>query len=106
MADDEGESFIERALRLNRTRRESRHADAARAGAAWLVECRDLWDSPDEDQGVYFVACKTEADVAALVEPLDDDNPNDRVLGIYRVRDPVIPQGPGLTRQQWLAGMR
>ena len=73
------------------------------------VRRKKQWDRFVVDRGVPWRLLhlnEMPADVAALVEPLDDDNPNDRVLGIYRVRDPVIPQGPGLTRQQWLAGMR
>ena len=106
MAEEHTESSLEHAVRLNRERRVTQHAKAAREGVVWLVECRDLWDSPDEDQGVYFVPCALEAEVTVLAERFDDENPNDRILGIYRVWEPVVPQGPGLTRAQWLAGLR
>ena len=81
MPEQERENSLKHALQINRERRALRHAEAVGAGATWLVECRDMWDSEDPDQGVYFVHCATEADVSELVERLDDDNPNDRILG-------------------------
>lgn len=106
MPEEDHENGLKHALQINRERRALRHAEAAGAGAAWLVECRDLWDAHDEDAGVYFVACATDDDVTGLVGRLDDDNPNDRILGIYRISEPITPQGPGLTRAQWLSGLR
>lgn len=101
MSDEPVEDFIQRAVRLNQERRGVRFDEAARAGAAYLVECRDLWDAHEADGGVYFVPCDTAA-VTALALEFADDNPNDRLLGIYVVAEPLLPQGPGLTRAQWL----
>ncbi|HRE30251.1 MAG TPA: hypothetical protein PK954_26655 [Anaerolineales bacterium] len=99
-------NWMLQALKLNRGRRAVNHAEAAQAGAAYLVECRDLWDAHDTDAGVYFVPCATEAEVTALVNQHNETDPNDRILGIYRVDAPIEPQGPGLTREAWLAGGR
>lgn len=100
------EATLQRAVAINRERRTVRHAEAAQAGAAYLVECRDLWDADDADAGVYFVPCVGAVEVTALALEFSDDNPNDRLLGIYRVPDPVAGQGAGLSRAAWLAGAR
>lgn len=80
-----------------------RFAEAERAGAAYLVECRDLWDAHEADGGVYFVPCDTAAAVTTIALEFTNDNPNDRLLGVYVIAKPLLPQGPGLTRAQWPA---
>ncbi|MBL8095623.1 MAG: hypothetical protein JNL73_15730 [Anaerolineales bacterium] len=100
------EPALQRAVEINRERRTVRHAEAAHVGAAYLVECRDLWDADDADAGVYFVPCVGVAEVTALALEFSDDNPNDRLLGVYRVSEPVAGQGAGLSRAAWLAGAR
>jgi len=87
------------AVRLNAKRREERYAEHRAAGKAWLIECRDLWDSEDEDAGVYFVGC---ADAAAVTRHINGLDPSsDRVLGIYDLSKPLAPQGPGITQEEW-----
>jgi len=108
-----GADWLDEALRRNNERRAVRYAEAAAAGAAYLVECRDLWDASDDDAGVYFVACHAETEVDALVaqDPLRDGDgvvrgPGDPVMGIYSVPHPLDAQGPGLTPAEWRAGER
>ena len=89
------------AVRLNAQRREERYAEHRAAGKAWMIECRDLWDSEDEDAGVYFVPCADAAAVTRYIKGLDPAT--DRVLGIYDLSKPLTPQGPGITEDVWRA---
>lgn len=101
------ESFdMLRAVQLNRVRREQRFAEAQQGNNTWLVECRDLGDAFDKDAGVYFVPCPDEAAVDELVARCSDDNPYDRLLGIFHLGRPLDAQAGGITRAQWLAGQR
>jgi hypothetical protein len=104
MPDDDDARFDPiAAIHENRQRLEKRFATAASGGQKWLVECRDLGDAFDADAGVYFVECPDDAAVDQLVAQCTDDNPYDRLLGIYDLRQPLDPQGPGLTRASWMA---
>jgi hypothetical protein len=94
------------AVKLNRERLERSFGRAAARGQRWLLECRDLGDAFDSDAGVYFVECADDAAVAQVVARCTDANPYDRLLGIYDLRKPLDPQGPGLTRAEWLSGKR
>jgi hypothetical protein len=95
-----------RAVQVNSSRLAQRFAEARQGNSAWLVECRDLGDAFDEDAGVYFVPCPDEAAVAELVAKCSDDNPYDKLLGIFNLHKPLDAQGGGVTRTQWLAGQR
>ena len=59
---------------LDRTNayRRQRFEEAAADGCRWLVECTDDFvfgiPSYDDDDGVFFVDCKTDADVNALID--------------------------------------
>jgi hypothetical protein len=101
MTDSAESNPLWRAVQLNARRRERRYAEHRAAGKAWMIECRDMWDAEDDDAGVYFVGC---ADAAAVTRYLNDLDPSsDRVLGIYDLSKPLVPQGPGLTREEWKA---
>jgi hypothetical protein len=90
-----------RATRLNAARRAASFARFRDAGAAWMVECRDLWDSEDDDAGVYFEEFADGYKMNEFIEGLDPSS--DRILGIYDLSKPLDPQGPGLTLEEWLA---
>jgi hypothetical protein len=88
-----------RAVQINARRRAERCGEFRAAGAAWMLECRDLWDSEDEDAGVYFVSCVDDRAVERRLGELDPAS--DRLLGIYDLSKPLEPQGPGLTAAEW-----
>jgi hypothetical protein len=97
-----GPSDVLAVVRRNRERLEQRFAAAVASGRRWLVECRDLFDAFDSDGGVYFVGCSDDAAVDALVARCTDDNPCDRLLGVFDLHRPLAEQGGGLTRSAWL----
>ena len=97
-------SWIEDALRLNDQRRKVRYAELRAEGARWMLECRDLWDAEDDDGGVYFSGCANGVEVNAAIAGMDPSS--DRLMGVYDLTRPLDEQGPGLTVQQWLAGVR
>lgn len=90
-----------RAIRINAERRGERYAEFRQAGAAWMAECRDLWDSEDDDAGVYFVEFADGYALRTFIAGLEAAS--DRILGIYDLAKPLDPQGPGLTMEEWLA---
>ncbi|MBA4189093.1 MAG: hypothetical protein C0467_13930 [Planctomycetaceae bacterium] len=90
------------AIKRNRERLEQRFASAVASGHRWLVECRDLGDAFDPDAGVYFVECADDAAVDQVAARCTDDNPYDRLLGIFDLRRPLCEQAGGLTRTAWL----
>jgi hypothetical protein len=94
------------AVRRNRERLEQRFASARERGQRWLAECRDLGDAFDEAAGVYFVECPDDAALERVVVRCAEDNPYDRLLGIFDLSRPLEAQGGGLTRAQWLSGKR
>ncbi len=104
MPEPEAQGWLSHAIEINAARRVKRFADGRAQGAAWMIECRDMWDAMDEDAGVYFVFCDDESAVDRIVAQMTDDNPNNRVLGIYDLARSLEAQGPGLTRSEWLAG--
>lgn len=89
------------AIQINAKRRVKRFDEFKAAGASWMIECRDLWDSEDEDAGVYFVDCATKHDVNAFIKRMDPSS--DRILGIYDLSKPLANQVLGLTLEQWMA---
>jgi hypothetical protein len=95
MAESSGIDWMSKALAYNSERRKVRFMEAQQTGAAWLVECRDLYDSSDADAGVYFEACYTESDVDKMVARMDGMTP-ERILGIYSLARAVELLGPGL----------
>ncbi|MBN1270238.1 MAG: hypothetical protein JXB04_11675 [Kiritimatiellae bacterium] len=101
MTDVDGSSPMFRAVVLNARRRAEYYAKFRAAGAAWLLECRDLWDSEDDDAGVYFTDCSSERGVDTCIRELDPLT--DRVLGIYDLSKPLDEQGVGLTLEEWQA---
>ena len=94
------------AVKLNRKRLEKQFHDADRKKHQWLIECRDLGDAYEEDAGVYFVVCETEETVNQMITDMTDDNIYERVLGIFDLRRPLEEQGVGLTRAEWITGVR
>lgn len=94
------------AAKLNRERLEKRFNSADRRSHQWLVECRDLGDAFDKDAGVYFVACENESTVNQLIANKTDDNMYDRVLSIFDLRNPLSAQGVGVTRAEWISGLK
>lgn len=101
MAKKKSTSPLVRAIRLNAKRRVEKYAEFKKAGAKWMMECRDLWDSEDEDAGVYFVDCASENVVRRRAREMDPMS--DRILGIYDLSKPLAKQGPGLTLEEWKA---
>ena len=91
------------ALHKNEERRQVRFAEGRQKGMRWMLECRDMWDASDEDGGVYFSFCATEAEVSAAAHKMTDENTGDRLLGIYDLSKPLLPQGAGINRADWLA---
>jgi hypothetical protein len=89
------------AIELNSKRCSERFGEFKAAGAMWMIECRDLWDSEDEDAGVYFVECKNGYEVNDFIKKMDALS--DRILGIYDLSRPLNDQGPGLTLDEWKA---
>ncbi|HEV2147760.1 MAG TPA: hypothetical protein VGR37_10190 [Longimicrobiaceae bacterium] len=87
-----------------------RRAEAFRRGvalrAAYMLEYRDLGDPEAEDGGVCFAFLRSEADVDAAVEELGEDNPYERLLGVFDLRRPLAEQGAGLTGDEWLERQR
>lgn len=102
--DDDPPFDMYESVRRNRERLERRFEMARAKGLRWLVECRDLGDAFDEAAGVYFVDCPDDAAVEQIVIRCTDDNPYDRVLGIFDLHRPLPEQGGGLNRASWLAG--
>jgi hypothetical protein len=92
------------SIKHNRLRLEQRFASAAKSGRRWLIECRDLGDASDADAGVYFVECDDDAAVDRVIARCTDDNPYERLLGIYDLRKPLGEQGGGVARAAWIAG--
>jgi hypothetical protein len=92
------DNLMFQAVRTNSLRLEKRFSKAAEEGFVWLLEMQDLWDFHDDDAGVYFVPCKTEAEVRA-----NFGKSHDRVLGIYDIRLPLEGQGVGLMPGEWRA---
>jgi len=87
------------AIELNSQRLVTRFAECKNSGAMWLLECRDLWDSEDEDAGVYFVECSSGYAVNNFIKKMDPLS--DRILGIYDLSKPLKNQGAGLTLEEW-----
>lgn len=101
MAESDESNPMLRAIELNAKRRVVRYAELRAEGASWMLECRDLWDSEDEDAGVYFAGCADGREVGEFIRGMDRSS--DRLLGIYDLSKPLAGQGPGLTLQEWLA---
>lgn len=95
------QSPITHAVKLNSKRCARYYAEFKAAGAMWMLECRDLWDSEDEDAGVYFVDCSSTRAVNNFIMKMNRFS--DRLLGIYDLTKPLIEQGPGLTLEEWKA---
>lgn len=95
------ETWMMRAIRLNDKRCKQYYAEFKAKGAKWMVECRDLWDSEDDDAGVYFVDCASEKAVTKTVLEMKKRE-TDKVLGIYDLSKPLVEQGPGITAMEWL----
>lgn len=93
------------ALELNARRRRECFAEAEAGGAAYLVECRDLWDAFERDGGVYFEACADAVEVDALIAAFDGQGWS-AILGIYNLRHPLDGQGAGLDVEGWRRGGR
>jgi hypothetical protein len=96
------QNWLLNAIALNVARRKEEFAEFRATGAAWMLECRDLWDGEDEDAGVYFVSHKSATEVSDYLNRMNEDS--DRVLGIYSLARPLEEQGPGLKAAQWFAG--
>jgi hypothetical protein len=96
----------ERGLELNRATPEARFEKARRAGAAYLVECRDVYDAvfvhDCADRGVYYEELGDAAAVDALAVILGNNAWN-CILAIYDLSRPLAEQGPGLARDDWLS---
>jgi hypothetical protein len=95
-------SWLLNAVRKNDERRQVRFVEGQRQGMRWMLECRDMWDASDDDGGVYFSLCASESDVTAIAQHLNGTNTEDRLLGIYDLSKPLIPQGAGISRSEWL----
>ena len=93
------------AARLNAERRPLRFAEGRAQGADYMLECRDLGDSEDRDAGVYFKFCSAH-ELASELAKMPDDDPWNRVLGIFNLALPLEQQGLGITRALWLTGRR
>ena len=94
--------WLSNALRLNAERRTVRFAEGQQQGMRWMLECRDMWDAQDDDGGVYFSFCATEAEVTAADHQMTDENTDDRLLDIYDLSKPLNSQGAGISRAVWL----
>src|SRR4051812_8002789 len=103
MSEANEEHPMSKAIALNYERLKVRFEEARLAGAAWLVECRDLYDAFDADAGVYFQPCVSESEVDELVARSQGKSA-ERVLAIYSLSHPVNTQGVGLKPDEWLAG--
>jgi hypothetical protein len=98
-SEEEPKPHILRAIELNSSRRAKRFAEFKNSGASWMLECRDLWDSEDDDAGVYFVNCRTGYEVDDFIKNLD--GLSDKILGLYDLSKPLADQGPGITLEDW-----
>jgi hypothetical protein len=98
--------WLTNAVQINQRRRLQKYWEGREKGAAWLVECRDMWDAMDEDAGAYFVFCANEQEVEEALRQRPLDSPDDRVLGIYRLDRPLDSQGPGIRPEDWMNGCR
>jgi len=96
------QNWLLNAIALNVARRKEEFAEFRATGAAWMLECQDLWDFHDEDAGVYFLPRETAAEVDDYLGQLDEENY--RVLGIYSLARPLEEQELGLTAARWFAG--
>ena len=83
-------------------RRSVRFAEGQAQGAIWMLECQDLWDSSDPDEGVYFHLAKTTEEARrevcnVLAHPRDL-----RVLGVYKLDRDLPGQTPPMSARQFL----
>jgi hypothetical protein len=100
---DEPAFDMRAAVELNLQKLQQRFATAQESGHRWLAECRDLGDAFDRDAGVYFVECRDDAAVDEVVARCKEDDPYDRLLGIYDLTQPLRGQAGGMTRGEWLS---
>ena len=84
-------------------RRQLHFARGQAEQALWMLECRDMWDSADDDAGVYFHILNTTQQALEEVRQILKNPGDTRVLGVYRLDRDLASQGPGLTAQQFLA---
>ena len=105
MSIDE-KSWVETGLRAVFEARRSACKKGHRAGARWLIECRDLWDfdKMSEDAGVYHVFAGTEADVDALIAKYADDEDN-KIDGIFDL-SLSLDEYFDISPDDWKAGVR
>lgn len=89
------------AARLNSHRRPLRFAEGQAQGQAYMLECRDLGDHDATDAGVYFMFCANESALREAIQSMPDDDPWNRILGIFDLRRPLAEQGLGLTRASY-----
>lgn len=99
--------WLAHAFEVVQEQRRQRDQEARDAGARWLIEGSDLWDFQrgDEDAGVFFHRCATEAEVDALLNHYAADEWN-KVVGIYDLAKPLEPQRGGIEPTLWLEGVR
>lgn len=104
MEPEKPTNWLASAVALNWQQLQQRYSEAQKSGAAWLVECRDMYDAVEDDAGIYFEPCSDAAAVDKMVA--DFDSRFTKILGIYSLRKPLESQGTGLTVSQWKRGIR
>lgn len=100
---DVSDTWINRALHLSRAARERRYAEGKAQGAAYMLECRDMWDADDQDAGVFFTLHKSREEAVARIREMAKTPDHERVLAVYDLRQPLLPQGPGQNPRNFLA---
>jgi len=96
------QNWLQNAHALAAAERKRLYGKFRASGAAWMLECRDMWHGLEEDAGEYFLPFANVAEVSDFVNRMNEDS--DRVLGIYSLTKPLEEQGPGLSAAQWFAG--
>ena len=95
------ETWLSQAVRLGSEARERRFEEARAQGAQWMLECREMWDAHDGDGGAHFRICQDYPQASKAVAELTADPSQNRLLGIFSLRQTLNSQGMGLTSEEF-----